>query len=388
VSDSAESKHTPRVRFDRNEFAGSFGDLGTEFPLIAGLILVADLDAASVLIMFGLVQIGTGLYYGIPMPAQPLKAMAAIVIAQGVDAEVLYGGGLAIGVVMLFLVATGLLGILARAVPKVVVRGIQFGLGLNLAMLALTEYVPADGEAGYALAGAAALITILLLGNRRVPPALLVIALGLGYAFVFRFDAEAFRGGLGFFTPETHVPQMADVLEGFLLLGLAQLPLSLGNSVLATDRLTRDLFPHKRVGIRKIGFTYSVMNLVNPFFGGIPTCHGAGGMVGHYAFGARTGGSVIIEGSLYLGLGLFAAAGFREAVELFPLPILGVILAFEGLGLMRLVEDVTASSTDLVIALLIGLVAAGVPYGYLIGLVAGTVLVRLGGLGLTRLGRS
>src|SRR5437763_12185482 len=89
----------PRLRFDRNEFSGAFGDIGTDFPLIAGMILAAKLSPASVLTMFGAMQVLTGLLYGMPMPAQPLKAMAVIVIAGKATAAQLFGGGLAIGIV-------------------------------------------------------------------------------------------------------------------------------------------------------------------------------------------------------------------------------------------------------------------------------------------------
>lgn len=84
-----------------------------------------------------MMQILTGFIYRMPMPVQPLKAMAAIVIAQQIPAETLYGAGLAIGVVMLVLAVTGLLDWLARCV----VRGIQLGLGLQLASVALGKFV-------------------------------------------------------------------------------------------------------------------------------------------------------------------------------------------------------------------------------------------------------
>lgn len=69
-----------RLRFDRNELSGAFGDIGTDFPLLVGMILVAGLDVTSSLVLFGAMVIFTGLFYGIPMPAEPLKAMAVIVI--------------------------------------------------------------------------------------------------------------------------------------------------------------------------------------------------------------------------------------------------------------------------------------------------------------------
>ncbi len=378
ATDVAVATARARIRFNRNELAGAFGDIGTDVPLLIGMALAARLDGTSVLVMFGLMQLATGLVYRMPMPVQPLKAMAAIVIAQQVSAATLYGAGLAIGLAMLVLAATGLLDWLARVVPKCVVRGIQLGLGLQLASVALGRFVPADGVPGYALAAGAFIITVLLLGNRRLPAALPVVLLGLGYAMIFHWDGELARG-FGFHLPRLHIPQLADVFTGFLVLALPQIPLSLGNSVLATRQLAEDLFPDRRFSVRKIGLTYALMNLVNPWFGGVPTCHGSGGLAGHFAFGGRTGGSVVIYGSLLILLGLFFGAGFDHVVKAFPLPMLGVILLFEALALVWVVRDTAGSRTAFPIAVLVGLLAVGLPYGYVIGLVVGTALFYLGG---------
>ena len=365
------------IRFDRNEFAGAFGDIGTDLPLVVGVALAANLDATSVLIMFGLMQILTGLRYRIPMPVQPLKAMAAIVIAQKVGGPVVYGAGFAIGVTMLFLSLTGLIDWLARVVPKSVVRGIQLGLGLQLATLALKDYVQADGAPGYWLAAVAFVLAAVLIGNRKYPAALLLVLLGFVYALAFKLQMTSVLDGIGFGLPKVHIPQWHDIVTGFLLLALPQIPLSLGNSILATRQVAEDLFPHRPLKIRQIGLTYALMNLVNPFFGGIPTCHGSGGMAGHYAFGGRTGGSVIIEGGLYVVVGLFFGRGFGLFVQVFPLPILGIILLFEGLALMLLVRDLSSSRGDFVVVLLVGLIAVGLPYGYLIGMLVGVAIAYL-----------
>ncbi|HET6946182.1 MAG TPA: putative sulfate/molybdate transporter [bacterium] len=365
----------PAIRFDRNEFAGAFGDIGTDLPLIVGMILAAHLDSASVLIMFGVMQIMTGLVYRMPMPVQPLKAMAAIVISSKLASGVLYGGGLAVGILMLVLAATGLLTWLARVIPTTVIRGIQFGLGLQLASLALRQYVLAEGVPGYVLAAVGFVIVVLLLGNRRFPAALFVIALGVAYGFGYSLDAGTVAESLGFRLPSFHVPATADVLTGLVLLALPQIPLSLGNSVLATQQSARDFFPNRAPSLRKIGSTYALMNLVNPFLSGIPTCHGSGGLVGHYTFGGRTGGSVILYGSLYLILGLVFSGGFDRIIHVFPLPMLGVLLLFEGLALMALVGRLEDTRGQLRIALLIGLIAGLVPYGYVLALVIGPLLV-------------
>ncbi|GMV35713.1 MAG: hypothetical protein AMXMBFR61_02210 [Fimbriimonadales bacterium] len=380
IQPSRMTPDKPRIRFDRNEFAGAFGDIGTDLPLIVGMILVAGLDAASVLILFGAMQVLTALWYRMPIPVQPLKAVAALVIAQKATPEVLYGAGLAIGIVMLALTVTGGLDLLARIIPKLVIRGIQFGLGLQLATLALKEFVPADGAAGFVLAGVAFVIAVALLGNRKYPAALFIIGLGVAYALAFKAPFDGALAGIGLSTPQVRVPTLEHIWLGFLLLALPQIPLSLGNSVLATKQLVADYFPDRPLSLRKIGFTYSVMNLINPFFSGIPTCHGSGGLAGHYAFGARTGGSVVIYGALYLVLGLFLSGAFASVIQVFPKPILGVILAFEGLALMVLVRDQAATDAPryaLPIAIMVGLMAVGLPYGYVIGMGVGTILAAL-----------
>jgi xanthine/uracil/vitamin C permease (AzgA family) len=374
------------LRFNRQEWSGAFGDLGTDLPLIVGMILASGLDAASVLTVFGLMQIATALRYRMPMPVQPLKAMAALVIAQKLPAATLYGGGLAIGVSMLILSASGLLEWVNRVTPKPVVRGIQAGLGLQLAGIALREFVPADGRTGWWLAAGGFAITLLLLGRRRIPAAVVLVALGVAYALTFKLKAADLPGAVGFHLPAWHVPSLPAVWTGFLLLALPQLPLSIANSVLATRQLAEDLFPARRITARAIGLTYSCMNLVNPFLGGIPTCHGSGGMAGHYAFGGRTGGSVVIYGAMYVALGLFFGPGFEAVIRIFPLPVLGVLLFFEALTLLALLRDLASVKADFVLALLVGVIASSVPYGYLAGLLLGLLCHHLMRRGWVRWG--
>ncbi|MCZ7637123.1 MAG: putative sulfate/molybdate transporter [Verrucomicrobia bacterium] len=211
--------------------------------------------------------------------------------------------------------------------------------------------------------------------SRRFPAALFVIALGVLYALVFNVDAAHVAAGVGLALPKVQVPEWNQILTGLVVLALPQLPLSLSNSVIATQQTVRDLFPGRPLSVRRIGVTYGLVNVLNPFFGGIPTCHGCGGLAGHYAFGARTGGSVVIYGMLYVVVGLFFSGVSAEVVKVFPQPLLAVILCFEGLTLLLFIRDVAALPGDLFITLLVALCAAFLPQGYLIGLLLGLVLV-------------
>ena len=364
-----------RIQLNRMELAGSFGDIGTDLPLLVGIILTAQMDSASVLIMFGLMQVSAAFTFGMPMPVQPLKAVAALVIAGGISAPLVLGAGLAIGLTMAVLSVTRLIDWLARAIPEEVIRGIQLGLGLKLATIALGDYVISDGLPGYVLAVVSAAIVLTMRKNRRFPAALIVIGLGVIYTLCTRLDIGVFAHSLGFSLPKLHVPAAGDMWQGFLLLGLAQLPLSLGNSILATQRLAKDYFPERPLSVTRISLSYSAINIITPFFSGMPVCHGSGGLAGHYAFGARTGGSALLYGLFYLTLGLFFSTGFAEIIQVFPLPMLGVILLFESIYLILTLRRVLDRRFGLFTTVLIGLMANGLPYGFLVALIAGWVMV-------------
>lgn len=364
------------LKFNRNEMSGAFGDLGTDLPLIVAMLAVTDLNAASILIIFGIMQLITALVYRLPMPVQPLKAVALIVITQKVSGAVIFGGGLAIGLTMLILTVTGLLAYMNRVIPKTVIRGIQFGLGMQLCLLSLKDYIPDDFIQGYILALAAFALGLVFIGNKKVPPALIIILLGIVYSFVFNFSVF---GLFAFQLPAYTMPEITleHVVTGFVLLALPQIPLSLGNSVFATHQLIKDYFPERKVSVGKIGLTYSIMNIAGSFFGGLPACHGSGGIAGHYTFGGRTGGSTFIYGLFYIFLGLFIGHQPQAILSVFPKPILGVILLFEGIALMLLLKDIITDRRSFFIALVVGLLANGLPYGYLAGIVVGTILFYL-----------
>jgi len=275
---------------------------------------------------------------------------------------------------MALLTLTGALDFIVRAVPKSVVRGIQFGLGMSLASLAVKTYVIAGGVQGYVIAGVSFILTVVFIGNKKYPPAIFVALLGSIYACFFSVDFRILVANTGFVLPSFNIPKTPDIVKGFLVLAIPQIALSISNSVIATKRTVEDLFPEKALTVRKIGWTYTAMNLINPFFSGIPTCHGAGGIAGHYGFGGRTGGSVIIYGTLFAVIGLFFSRGFSEFVKLFPMPVLGVILLFESLSLMSFISDIAQSRKCLFVSLVVGIMAFALPYGYAIGLVSGLLL--------------
>lgn len=365
-----------KLRFNRNELAGSFGDLGTVLPLITGMIIASKLDSASVFMVFGVLQMMSGFFYGIPMSVQPLKAVATIVIAQQISAEVIYGGGLAIGFIMLILALTGIVKMLSKWIPKAVIRGIQFGLGLSLGYIAIKNYLVLNsGWAEWILILVSIALCIVFIKNKKFPAALFVVFFGVVYTFFFKDVFSVFSSiQLETHLPKINIPTVSNIIHGFLILGLPQVPLSIGNSILASEQLSKDLFPEKKISSNKIAYTYAFMNILSPFLSGLPVCHGSGGMAGHYSFGARTGGSVFLSGCMFIIIGFFFSNSFDAIVSLIPMQTLGVILLVESLVLMILIKDLFHSNFEWVLAIVVGLLAFFLPYGFLIALVMGTLL--------------
>ena len=371
---STASSPPPWLRLDRHELAGAFGDLGTSLPLLTGMILAAGFQPGAVLATFGALQILSALRYGMPMSVQPLKAVAALVITGHLRAPLVWGAGIAIGITMLLLQILGLVTWLGRRIPHVVIRGLQLALGIKLAILALGSFVPADGLAGFGLAVASAVLLVGLRRQRRVPPGLVLLLLGASYALARDPGILAAASAPRFAWPAMARIEPGDLWQGLVLLALPQLPLSLANSIYATERTVCDLFPHRRISAAGLSLSYAVMNLLAPFGGGVPVCHGAGGIAGHHAFGARTGGSVLLCGSAFMLSGLFLGDSFCQLVRLIPLPTLGVLLAREALAMAGLAADIPQKSEPVLLALFTASMAAFLPYGFGIALVAGTLL--------------
>lgn len=370
MNTAADNVRRPPLRFDRSEWSGAFGDIGTDLPLLIAMLAATGLAAGPVFFSFGLALILSGWIYRLPMPVQPLKAMAVVVIAGQASGAQLQLGGLLLGGLIFALATSGVLEWLARVIPLWVVRGVQAALAVNLA-LAAARMAGREGWLGGGLALAAVALIVMLRRSPRWPVGLLVV-LG-GTAWVWPEIGTALR--LAPLEAWVRWPELvwADWPVALLVLVLPQLPLSLSNSLVATTRTVGDLFPGRDVRIRGLGITFALLNFIAPFLGGVPVCHGCGGLAGHYALGARTGGSVVIYGAaLLLGGALFS--GFLTALARhFPFPLLAALLLVEAGVLLALVRDQFAAAARAALVVLVATAGVLLPYGYLIGVVAGTL---------------
>jgi MFS superfamily sulfate permease-like transporter len=345
------------------------GDCGTLLPLAIGYITVCKMSPSGLLVMVGLANIVTGLVYRLPMPIQPMKLLAAMAIAQAWAPEEVYTSALVMGAVWLLMGVTGAIGYVARWTPKTVVRGIQLSIGVLLAVQG------AKMVSTWWLLGIVSVVIVLVLRtNRHAPASIVLVVLGV---LIVAFGPDLGTvAGLSFrlppltsFDPHLIWPVLRDG-------GLAQIPLTATNAVIATSALISDYWPDRVVTERQLSLNIGVMNVVLPFFGGMPLCHGAGGLAGQYYFGARTGGTNIIEGSIEIGLGLFVAGSITSVLAGFPMAIVGAMMLLVGIEMGKFARDlrfglqlVPAAAT------LAGSLLWNVAVGFAVGLAAHYLLL-------------
>jgi MFS superfamily sulfate permease-like transporter len=312
------------------ECSGACGDLGTFIPHVIGAMTIAGLAPAGVLLGFGVSLIGSGLFYGLPMPVQPMKAVSAVILTSGLRTGEVAAAGIILGAILLALGLTGAISRFARLIPQSVSAGLQLGLGLLMGVLGI-ELVLRIPWLGL---GAIVVLVVLM----RVPfcpaaPLTLVAATVAGWSAHEVTFPETVT--LGWSLPQLVVPAWIDVWRGLELAVLPQMPLTLTNAVIVTAMLCRDLFPARaqRASERNLAISSGIANLLLTPFGAMPMCHGAGGLQAQYRFGGRTGLAPILFGAVLLVLAVGFAGCAAQLFAMIPIGAVGALLIMAGTDL-------------------------------------------------------
>jgi len=385
---------SPPYKFNRLEFAGSLGDLGTLLPLAIGMIMINGLNPLGVFLTVGIFYIFSGLYYGITVPVQPMKVIGAYAIAMGLSAAQVTASGALIGLFLLIIGATAAVTFIGKYTPKAVVRGVQLSTGTLLVTqgvkfmvgtskfqllreaaepyLILKSLGPVPLGIGIGIAGG--VLTLLLLDNKRFPAGLLIVLGGLFMGLILGTHEgfDSFR--LGLYIPKIlpfGMPSSIDFSFALLVLVLPQIPMTLGNAVIANADLSREYFEadSKRVTYRALCISQGLANLLSFLVGGMPLCHGAGGLAAHYRFGARTAGSNLMIGLVFVVLALFLGTHSLAVVYLLPMSVLGVLLIFAGSQLALTIIDLNERKDLFVVLVILGItLATNLAVGFLVGI--------------------
>ena len=379
-------------RSSRLELAGSLGNLGTILPIAIALITVNHLDPQGVFLGLGLYTILAGLYFGITTPVEPMKVISAYAIARMLPPEQVLAAGLLMGGVLLLIGLSGAMGQLARYVPKPAIRGVQLSTG-TLLMSQGARFIVGNStlqaKAGLAepfltvqslgpiplnwlLGGLAFAGAMLLISSRRMPAGLVVVLAGVLVGVFLGQGLDA--GALGLHLPQIlpfAVPDWAVLGTAGAMLVLPQLPMTLGNAVIANVDLAREYFGEEagRTTHKALCVSMGLANVASFCLGGMAMCHGAGGLAAHYRFGARTAGANLMAGGIFLVLALLLGEGVLDAARLIPLSVLGVLLLFAGAQLGLTIGDMKERRDLFVPLITLGVtLAANLALGFAVGL--------------------
>ena len=387
-------------QFNRMEVAGSLGDLGTLLPISLGMILANGLDPTGTFLTIGLFFIFSGIYYKVTVPVQPMKVIGAYAIATGMTATQISASALLVGCFLLIIGGTGTITLIGKYITKPVIRGVQLSTGTLLMaegvrfMLGTSKFqlLKASAEPwlnfqhlgpipiGIILGLAGGILTLLFLENKKFPAGLLVIIGGLLVGILLKninaFNTLSLGIHLPSFLPEG-LPSQADFTFALMALVLPQIPMTLGNAVIAYADLSQDYFgdKSKKVTYKAACISMALANFASFFMGGMPLCHGAGGLAAHYRFGARTAGSNLIIGGFFVILILLLGPGLIDLLHLIPLSILGVLLIFAGGQLSLTIMDLEKRKEVFVPMIILGItLASNLAAGFMAGIAVDWIL--------------
>jgi sulfate permease, SulP family len=381
-------------RFNRMELAGSLGDLGTILPLSIGMILINGLNPQGLYLGVGLFYVFSGLYFKVTSPVEPMKVISAYAIATGITAVQIQASSLWIFVFLLIIGGTGMITLIGRYIPKPVIRGVQLSTGVLLlsqgAKLILggskLQALHARAEPylsiqslgpvplGLIIGGILCVLTLLLLDNRRLPAALVVVGAGLLCGIIWGTHEGLNHIRPGLFLPALlpfGIPSGGDFTFALMVLVLPQIPMTLGNAVIANADLSGQYFPSQgsRVTHRALCISMALANLMSFFLGGMPMCQGAGGLASRYRFGARTGGSNLIIGAIFILLALLLGDKLMGIIYLLPMSALGILLIFAGAQLSLTLLDMNTRKELFVPICVLGItLASNLAAGFLVGI--------------------
>ncbi len=389
-------------KFDRMELSGSLGDLGTLLPLALGMILLNGISATGTLFMVGVFYILSGIYFKVPTPVQPMKVIGAYAIANYdvITPNIIYASALLIGMILVFLGITGLIS-LGKYVPKTVVRGVQISVGTALFLQGLRfilsppeQHIVAEfqlylhqysffGISLYFLIGIIALIiTFILLENRKLPAALIIVIMGFIIGLIFG-KPQSINIGINLPEPifmSTNLT-VSDFLTALFLLVIPQLPMTIGNAIIAQHDLAKNYFGEraKKVTYKSLSISQGLADIASFILKGMPMCHGAGGLAAHYKFGARTAGNNIIIGSIFLAIAIMFGEYSVEILKLIPFSILGVLLFFAGAELMTMIKDLKDKKEFFIALAMLGItLISNLAYAFFIGLLLHYLIIKKG----------
>lgn len=315
---------------------GAFSDAAVLFPLLAVLCSKAGFSASVLLLTTGLVYIVSSIVFKIPMSVQPLKSIAVAAVTVGATYSEVRMSGFLLGVFFLILSLTQVER-WARRVPEVIIHQLQLGVGVLLILQATKSMGNGSGSFPGSFQGFQSAVILLTTAVvvffpeiKKIPVLGVFATVGMVLATLF---PEASAG------VPVNAATSQELIRPAMIAGLLipQLVLTSANSVLATQNVCHRYFGEQArlVTIPRLLKSIGLGNIAVSILGGMPFCHGSGGVTAHVRGGSSHPGSTAAFGALLLVLSL---VHFKSSMPLiaYPSEMVAVLLLATGIFHIKL----------------------------------------------------
>lgn len=311
-----------------SNFLGAFSDGAVLFPLLALLSMSAGFSGVIILWTTGIVYVLSAWLFRVPMSVQPLKSIAIAAVSAGASFSEVRISGMLLGLYCLLMCVFDVERI-AKKVPNSIVHELQAGLGVLL----IFQGIKATGTdlstlfthlQGLYVFGAVVLM-LLLPEIKGVPILGLVATLGLLIAVL---APQAIQNQSLLSVTSRQEGLRVDLILSLLL---PQIVLTSANSVLATKDVCMRYFGERasKVTVRRLLYSIGFGNLAVGALGGMPFCHGSGGVTAHVRGGSKSAWSTALMGLVLLVLGIIQFVKGSQ-VLVYPTILVSILLMTTG----------------------------------------------------------
>lgn len=302
---------------------GAFADVAMLFPLLVALSLQTNMKGAVLLATTGIAYIMAGFMFRVPMAVQPLKSVVVMALALNASATEISLSGFAVGIVCLML-SFCYADKLTTQVPRHLVHGLQLALGIML--IVKGSHCGISESVELSTVGFVFLTLWILIWSAKTDQPIMgwVATLGLLLSLILAFTSPE--------KPMPVTPTKSWRFDIILALVLPQLALTLSNSVVGTQDVAERYFGQKAKYVTPSRLLRSIGlgNIFVALFGGLPFCHGSGGVTAHVKGGATGWIMNVIMGSVLISLALLSWFFDKSLIPAYPKVLLAALLFTTG----------------------------------------------------------
>jgi sulfate permease, SulP family len=302
---------------------GAFADGAVLFPLMAALAIQTGMNGPILLASAGVAYIAAGFFFRVPMSVQPLKSVVVTALALGASSAEVTCSGLIVGLCCVALSYCDA-DRLASLVPRHLVHGLQIALGIMLMTKGVEGGLLNVGTSMKMLFMGLSVAMVVLSWRSNKP----VIG-WMAIAGIFVGIASSYKGVQELAKPAINISFDSRTI---LALVLPQIALTLANSVVGTRDVSLKYFGEnaRLVTASRLLRSIGIGNIIAAPLGGLPFCHGAGGVTAHVKGGAQSWHMNLTAGGVLILLSLLSTVMAASIIPSYPKVLIAALLLCTG----------------------------------------------------------